>query len=60
MPSVLVETGFLTNKNEGIYLNSLTGQSEMSIAIDDAIDRYFSNKNKEISKYEINSKSNSF
>ena len=57
MPSVLVETGFLTNKNEGKYLNSLKGQSEMSIAIADAIDRYFSNKNKEISKYEINSKS---
>ena len=31
MPSVLVETGFLTNKNEGKYLNSLKGQSEMSI-----------------------------
>ncbi len=57
MPSVLVETGFLTNKNEGKYLNSLKGQSEMSIAIADAIDRYFSNKNKEVSKYEINSKS---
>lgn len=57
MPSVLVETGFLTNKNEGKYLNSLKGQSEMSFAIADAIDRYFSNKNKEISKYEINSKS---
>ena len=57
MPSVLVETGFLTNKNEGKYLNSLKGQSEMSVAIADAIDRYFSNKNKEISRYEINSKS---
>ena len=56
MPSVLVETGFLTNKNEGKYLNSLKGQSEMSVAIADAIDRYFSNKNKEISSYEINSK----
>ena len=33
MPSVLVETGFLTNKNEGKYLNSLKGQSEMSIAV---------------------------
>lgn len=37
MPSVLVETGFLTNKNEGAYLNSKKGQSEMGKAIADAI-----------------------
>ncbi len=37
MPSVLVETGFLTNDEEGAYLNSGTGQSEMGKAIADAI-----------------------
>ena len=33
MPSVLVETGFLTNKSEGSYLNSNKGQNEMADAI---------------------------
>ena len=33
MPSVLVETGFLTNRNEGLYLNSSKGQAEMADAI---------------------------
>jgi N-acetylmuramoyl-L-alanine amidase len=37
MPSVLVETGFLTNKTEGAYLNSGKGQTEMGIAIASAI-----------------------
>ena len=37
MPSVLVETGFLTNKKEGSYLNSKKGQNEMSKAIAKAI-----------------------
>ena len=40
MPSVLIETGFLTNKNEGKYLNSLNGQKEMSSAISKAIIKY--------------------
>ncbi len=40
MPSVLVETGFLTNKNEGSYLNSDKGQKEMATAIANAILRY--------------------
>ncbi|MFD0798536.1 N-acetylmuramoyl-L-alanine amidase [Maribacter chungangensis] len=40
MPSVLVETGFLTNKNEGAYLNSGKGQAEMGTAIADAILKY--------------------
>lgn len=37
MPSVLVELGFLTNKNEGAYLNSEKGQKEMASAIANAI-----------------------
>ncbi len=40
MPSVLVETGFLTNKDEGAYLNSQRGQSEMGTAIAEAILKY--------------------
>ncbi|MGB3608595.1 MAG: N-acetylmuramoyl-L-alanine amidase [Psychroserpens sp.] len=37
MPSVLVETGFLTYKQEGAYLNSKNGQTKMSKSITDAI-----------------------
>lgn len=40
MPSVLVETGFLTNKEEGAYLNSGKGQTEMAEAIAKAILKY--------------------
>ena len=40
MPSVLVETGFLTNKSEGAFLNSSKGQSNMSNAIAKAIINY--------------------
>ena len=40
MPSVLVETGFLTNKDEGAYLNSKKGQLEIGEAIADAIIEY--------------------
>ena len=40
MPSVLVETGFLTNKDEGAYLNSDKGQKDMGSAIAKAILHY--------------------
>lgn len=40
MPSVLVEAGFLTNKNEGSYLNSKKGQDEMGKAIAEAVIGY--------------------
>ena len=40
MPSVLIETGFLTNKKEGAYLNSSKGQNEMAHEIGKAIDTY--------------------
>ncbi len=43
MPSVLVETGFLTNKKEGAYLNSKKGQNEMAQTISEAIKSYFYN-----------------
>jgi N-acetylmuramoyl-L-alanine amidase len=37
MPSVLIETGFITNKKEGDYLNSNKGKTEMSSEIKNAI-----------------------
>ena len=37
MPAVLIETGFITNKQEEDYLNSEKGQNEMSDAIVKAI-----------------------
>lgn len=40
MPSVLVETGFLTNPTEGSYLNSNKGQQEIAQAIAKAILNY--------------------
>lgn len=40
MPSVLVETGFLTNKEEGAYLNSKKGQAQMGTAIAEAVLTY--------------------
>lgn len=40
MPSVLVETGFLTYQNEGLYLNSSKGQTEVATSIHDAIIDY--------------------
>ena len=43
MPSVLIETGFLTYKKEGIYLNSSKGQKQMSDAITNAILLYKAN-----------------
>jgi len=33
MPSILIEFGFLTNKSEGLYLNSKTGQQKFSQSI---------------------------
>jgi len=40
MPSVLIEAGFLTNSNEGAYLNSKKGQQEMAKAIFKAVKAY--------------------
>jgi N-acetylmuramoyl-L-alanine amidase len=40
MPSVLIETGFLTNKEEEEYLNSEKGQEEVVTDIIEALKRY--------------------
>ena len=40
MPSVLVETGFLTYRPEGQYLNSAKGQQEMAVSVAEAVFTY--------------------
>ena len=40
MPGVLIELGFISNKNEGAYLNSADGQEEMAKSIAKAIISY--------------------
>jgi N-acetylmuramoyl-L-alanine amidase len=41
MPSVLIETGFITNKAEGVFLGSSEGQSKFSKAIYNGILKYY-------------------
>ena len=53
MPSVLVETGFLTNKREGAYLNSKKGQIQMSNAIAKAILNYKNELEKRVASIEL-------
>nr|WP_322966308.1 N-acetylmuramoyl-L-alanine amidase [Psychroflexus longus] len=60
MPSVLIETGFLTNKAEGAFLNSVTGQTKLADAIVDGINNYKNIINvkaleAELSEYKVNS-----
>jgi N-acetylmuramoyl-L-alanine amidase len=57
MPSVLVETGFLTNKNEGLYLNSKKGQTEMANAISLAVLKYKNDFFKNLSTSSISNES---
>ena len=40
MPSVLIEVGFLSNKEEEEYLNSNKGQDEVVQNIIEALERY--------------------
>jgi N-acetylmuramoyl-L-alanine amidase len=40
MPSILIETGFITNKKEGDYLNSKKGQDQISKSIAQSILKY--------------------
>ena len=40
MPSILIETGFITNKNEGAFLKSKSGQQRVAKAIAQAILKY--------------------
>ena len=43
MPSVLIETGFLTNRKEGAYLHSKKGKADMASAISKAIIAHIQN-----------------
>lgn len=43
MPSVLIELGFLSNKTEGAFLNTASGQQKMAQAIAKAIKNYINN-----------------
>ena len=40
MPSILVETGFITNPDEERYLNSESGQNELAVCITNALGTY--------------------
>lgn len=42
MPSVLVETGFITNPEEEAYLNSESGQEEIAVCVTNALRAYIS------------------
>ena len=53
MPSVLIETGFITNKKEGAYLNSKKGQNEISNSIVTSILEYKSKLAKDINPVEV-------
>ena len=53
MPSVLIETGFLSYKKEGAYLNSSKGQTQMSTAIKDAILSYKKNLDQNVGEHII-------
>lgn len=41
MPSVLIETGFLSNKVEGQYLSKTSGQQEMANSIANSVQKYY-------------------
>jgi len=49
MPSVLIETGFLTNKSEGKYLNSTQGKTALANSIAKAILKYQAETNSSFS-----------
>lgn len=51
MPSVLIETGFVTNKSEGAYLNSKKGQNEIAREIANGILEYKVSIDKNISNH---------
>lgn len=59
MPSILIETGFITNNNEGAYLSSKKGQSQVANAIKDAVLKYKSELNENSSDFLVSNENNS-
>ncbi len=53
MPSVLVETGFLSYKREGSYLNSKKGQQQISNSIAKAILEYKKSLDKNVNDFSV-------
>ncbi len=53
MPSVLIEVGFLTYKEEGAYLNSANGQMQMATSIANAILEYKHNLDGNVGDFQI-------
>ncbi|WP_303317834.1 N-acetylmuramoyl-L-alanine amidase [Flavivirga abyssicola] len=53
MPSVLVETGFLSYKKEGAYLNSKKGQQQISNSIVKAILEYKNSLDENVNDYSV-------
>ncbi len=51
MPSVLIELGFLTNNQEGVYLNSKRGQQEISKSITKSILQYKASLDNNVGDY---------
>jgi N-acetylmuramoyl-L-alanine amidase len=51
MPSVLIETGFLTNKEERTFLRSESGQKKVANSIYDAVLEY--QKNRDVNLFEV-------
>jgi N-acetylmuramoyl-L-alanine amidase len=45
MPSILIETGFITNTKEGLYLNSKIGQQKFSESIFKGVTKYINQLN---------------
>ncbi|MCK5814814.1 MAG: N-acetylmuramoyl-L-alanine amidase [Flavobacteriaceae bacterium] len=45
MPSILIETGFITNKKEGAYLNSSKGQTKYAASVSKGILEYIKQEN---------------
>lgn len=54
MPSVLIETGFITNHSEGAFLNSSQGQSKFSNSIANSLLKYYRNHIINSSNHNVN------
>ena len=58
MPSVLIETGFITNRAEGVFLNSKRGQQQLAKSIAQSIVTYKNSINQNVGEKIIAAKTN--